>query len=126
MDRKALDRIAHDFQIELYEVALARGKTDLEIMSELAELYSRVGRTAESLALDEQLVVREPTNATFHYNLACTCALMGDLDRGFAVLKQSLALGFDDVKLLLEDRDLKNLRGDPRWAKIESWVASQR
>jgi predicted Zn-dependent protease len=118
LDRKSFDDIAVEFQIRLYETALALGRDDVPLVAELAELYTRAGQYADGLALDEDLVSREPENPIFHYNLACSLSLVGDAGRAFQALEEALNLGFRDYKLLLEDRDLENLRADPRWAKL--------
>jgi tetratricopeptide (TPR) repeat protein len=119
VDRKSLDDLAIEFQIGLFETALSLGRDDLSLVAELAELYTRSGRYRDGLALDERLVGREPANPIFRYNLACSLALVGDVDRAFEELERALGLGFKDVKLMLEDRDLDRLRADPRWARFE-------
>jgi len=118
LDRKSFDDIAVEFQIGLYETALALGRDEVPIVAELAELYTRTGQYADGLALDEKLVRREPDNPIFRYNLACSLSLVGDARRAFAALDEALDLGFRDFKLLLEDRDLENLRSDSRWTKL--------
>jgi hypothetical protein len=52
------------------------------------------------------------------YNLACAHARLGQLDRAFARLQESLAAGFSDRQLLDTDPDLSPLRADPRWPGI--------
>ena len=123
MDRKSLDDLAIEFQIGLFETALSLGRDDLSLVAELAELYTRAGRYRDGLVLDEKLVRREPENPIFRYNLACSLSLVGEVDRAFEELEQALGLGFKDVKLLLEDRDLDRLRTDPRWARFEERLA---
>lgn len=118
MDRKSFDDIAVEFQIRLYETALQLGRDEVPIVAELAELYTRAGQYQDGLALDEDLVRREPENPIFRYNLACSLALVGDAGRAFEALEEALNLGFRDFKLMLEDRDLENLRSDARWTKL--------
>ena len=122
MDRQSLDDIAAEFQIKLYETALALGRESLSLTVELAELYTQVGRYQDGLILDRSLVEREPDNPVFHYNLACSLSLVGQTDPAFLVLDQAIELGFRDFKLLLEDRDLKNLHADPRWKQLVSRI----
>ncbi|MBN2490220.1 MAG: hypothetical protein JXQ29_05170 [Planctomycetes bacterium] len=123
MDRKSLEDLATEFRIGLFETALALGRDDISLMAELAELYTRAGRVREGLALDEALVAREPDNPIFRYNLACSLALVGRVDRAFDELDRAVGSGFDDTKLLLEDRDLDRLRADPRWRRLVERLA---
>lgn len=118
MDRNALEAIGLDFEIRLYETAVALGRASTEVLVELAQAYSRAGRHDDGHAIDRQLVARDPKNPTFHYNLACSACLSGAVDFAFHALETALELGFDDYKLLLEDRDLRALRDDRRWEAI--------
>jgi tetratricopeptide (TPR) repeat protein len=118
LDRKSFDDIAVEFQIRLYETALQLGRDEVQIVAELAELYTKAGQYEDGLALDENLVRREPENPIFRYNLACSLALVGDAGRAFEALEAALNLGFRDFKLMLEDRDLESLRSDARWTKL--------
>lgn len=118
LPRRALEDLALTFELRLLETASGHGDDRTEILAELAQLYSRLGRPDRSLPLDERLVRREPQNPVHHYNLACSLALLGRPDPAFAALRRALELGFDDLKLLLEDRDLQSLRRDPRWEEI--------
>ncbi|HZN38772.1 MAG TPA: DUF2911 domain-containing protein [Planctomycetota bacterium] len=54
------------------------------------------------------------------YNIACVHALKGNADEAFAWLEKCVAGGFADVDQLNGDEDLKALRSDPRYAKIEA------
>ena len=118
MDRKAFDDITAEFQIKLYETAVSLGQDNIPLLVELAELYTRTGHFEKGLQVDEILVQREPENSIFHYNLACSLSLMKQIDEAYAELHRALNLGFIDYKLLLEDRDLENLRQDDRWTDL--------
>ncbi|MBM3984421.1 MAG: hypothetical protein FJ296_01830 [Planctomycetes bacterium] len=48
-----------------------------------------------------------------HYNLACIAALQQRSDEALAHLEAAWAVGFSDVRWLLEDGDLASLRGQP-------------
>lgn len=49
------------------------------------------------------------------YNQACGYSIKKDLDKAFEALDKSIALGFEDKKLMESDSDLDNLRGDARY-----------
>lgn len=123
MSRSSFDDLAVEFQIGLFETAVRLGRDDLALLADLAELYTRTGDYQKGLDLDHVLVDREPGNPIFRYNLACSLSLLGHIDDAFAALGESLDRGFGDIKLLLEDRDLENLRADVRWSAIVSRIA---
>lgn len=123
MSLRSLDDLAVEFQIGLFETAVGLGRDDLALLAELAELYTRAGEYEKGLDLDHVLVNREPANPIFRYNLACSLSLLGHLDDAFSALGESLDHGFGDIKLLLEDRDLENLRPDARWTALVSRLA---
>lgn len=123
MSRSSFDDLAVEFQIGLFETAVRLGRDDLALLADLAELYTRTGDYQKGLDLDHVLVDREPGNPIFRYNLACSLSLLGHIDDAFTALGESLDRGFGDIKLLLEDRDLENLRADVRWSAIVSRIA---
>lgn len=100
------------------------------------------GKIAESLRphfgeLDPNAL---PLISQAFYNQACGYSVKKDLDKAFVALNESITLGFDDKKLMENDTDLDNLRGDKRYddalerfellakemleKKIESYFAS--
>lgn len=116
--RRRLKPIALDFEAGFYEAALTRGPRTLEILMELAQLYTLLGRIPEGLALDRELVARLPENDTVRYNLACSLALARRLDEACEALEQACELGYDDVEQLLADPDLENVRSLPRFVAL--------
>ncbi|MEO8429985.1 MAG: M56 family metallopeptidase [Acidobacteriota bacterium] len=56
------------------------------------------------------------------YNLACSYARLDQKDAAFDVLFQSLAAGFGEEETLRQDRDLDNLRRDPRFRKAQQMI----
>ncbi len=62
----------------------------------------------------DNLGVNPPTT---RYNLACAYSLLGDSDKAFAWLDQSIEAGFDNVQYMEGDTDLEHVRGDPRFAE---------
>lgn len=58
------------------------------------------------------------------YNLACAYSMKNDKDAAFEWLRKSLVAGFSFKELLTNDRDLENLRADPRFAGlVEAYLA---
>lgn len=75
------------------------------------------GEIAESLrphfaVLDSNAM---PLISQAFYNQACGYSIKKDLDKAFVALNESITLGFEDKKLMENDTDLDNLRGDKRY-----------
>lgn len=77
------------------------------------------GDYARARELFETIILLDPQNANAYYNLACACAMGGDVGAGF--LNLILALDLDPTMLshAMQDSDLDNLHEDERWAEIE-------
>jgi tetratricopeptide (TPR) repeat protein len=60
------------------------------------------------------------------YNAACALARAGKKDQAFAWLEKAYSVGFDLEGYLDDDKDLKSLRADPRWAAFKQKVTKGR
>jgi predicted Zn-dependent protease len=111
--RKPL-RIERDF-LE----SLARRCPDRpEVLRPLADLYTRVGQIAEGLEVDQRLTRLLPHDALAWYNLGCSLALSGDPEQALEALARAARNGYRDRRWMLQDGDLKSLRGDPRFLEL--------
>jgi len=120
-----LSRFNHDqeaYDIRFLEDLLARVGEAPDIMTHLGYLYTQARRYRDALAVDQRLVALRPRDSLAFYNLACSYALLGKVNRGFETLKQAIALGYRDLEHMYEDSDLENLRGDPRWNDLVSVI----
>lgn len=109
--QQSVAAIADRCEIELLELALAQNADDFEVLARLGELYSRVGRLAEGLAIDIRLVGMAPRDPIVHYNLACSLALTRQSDAALTALSEAIRLGYNDLDHLLDDADLRSLHG---------------
>jgi len=114
----ALERLGFEFLVEFLERARLRQGGNAEILAELGSAYTKLGRFAEGLAVDQQLVALAPDNATAHYNLACSWALCGELESALDALEVAVERGYDDAQHLLADDDLQALRAEPRFLEL--------
>ena len=114
----AFDGAAARFEAGLFELALESTPDDLELLLALGSAYSRLGDAKKSLELDLRIVDARPEEPIFHYNLACSYSLVGQLDAAFTSLRDAIKLGYDDLEHLTMDRDLDNLRRDGRFREI--------
>ena len=115
---KGLSRDVDGITIDLCEHALARFPHYLDALKALGEAYTNAKRYVEALRVDKRLAALLPDDATVHYNLACSYALLGLVDQAFEALERAIALGYDDFEHLVNDKDLANLRDDPRFEAL--------
>ncbi len=86
----------------------------------LASALSKAGRYSEALEVDGRILRLSPEDPAAHYNSACSYSNLKDLDRAFSSLEKAFECGYRDYKHLLRDRDMENLRRDPRFQKLLS------
>ena len=113
----------HSFEIGFYESVLRREPDYADVIELLGGLYTKAGRVADGLEMDNKLVRMRPDNALAHYNLACSLALAGRKAASLASLARAVALGYDDAAWMAKDADLACLKNEPAFlallAKLE-------
>lgn len=110
-----LERLGLDFLVSFLERARLRQPRNAEVLAELGSTYTKLGRFREGLAVDRELVRIAPSNATAHYNLACSLALCDELQAALDSLEAAVEHGYDDAHHLAHDEDLRALRSEPRF-----------
>ena len=102
--------LALDFEFNFYVSLYKKLPNDKQLISILAELYTRHGEIEKGLELDRKLVEIDESNATAHYNLACSLSLVENFEEAICALRKSISLGYCDFNWMLEDQDLLALR----------------
>ena len=123
LPEEVLNRFSHDqedYDIRFLEDLLARVGEAPDILTHLGYLYTQARRHRDALAVDQRLVALRPRDPIAFYNLACSYAILGNVNRGFDALKRSVSLGYRDLEHMQEDADLENLRNDLRWTNLLS------
>jgi tetratricopeptide (TPR) repeat protein len=110
LDRRVQEKLEGEFQREFFEAAIEVDPCNLECLIRLGDLYTRQGFYEKGLAIDRRLVGICPSEPTFHYNLACSQALLGRLDEALEALRRAIELGYDDWEHVERDEDLACLR----------------
>jgi len=118
LDRSVSRQVGDSFLLGLLEAAAREDPDNIEVLVQLGDLYSRLGKIEESLAVDLKLVSLCPQEKVFHYNLACSYSLLNDLDSALLALEKAFLLGYDDLEQIETDADLANLRKDPRFRRL--------
>jgi predicted Zn-dependent protease len=112
---RRLERADLAFETGILELRLAGDPDNVALLSALAEACTRLRRFEQGLALDRRLVECDPTEPVFHYNLACSLVLTGDLDAACEALEAAVRLGYRDLAHMRRDGDLRRLRRDTRF-----------
>lgn len=111
-----------DIEIGFIEGVVRRDPKYVDALQVLGDNYTRRGRFADGLKVDEQLVTLMPNDALVHYNLACSFALTGQPAQAVAALHRALDLGYSDFNWLRRDPDLKSIRRHPLYRSIRDRV----
>jgi len=111
-----------DIEIEFIAGIVRRAPDYVEALQVLGDDYTRRGRFADGLSVDEQLVRLRPSDPMTHYNLACSYSLTEQYEPAAAALERSLDLGYRDFKWISRDPDLHNLRRHPLFKQIRSRI----
>jgi len=113
-----LEQLGLEFFAEFYGGLVRRHPGNLEALSELAQVFTMLGRNNEGLAIDEQLVRALPESPLVRYNLACSLSLVGRSLEALDALERSIALGYDDIEHMLVDEDLLSLHKEVRFQRL--------
>ncbi len=97
-------------ELGFFESLAARLPSDEAVLKALGDLYTRVGRYEDGLAIDRRLAELCPEDALVWYNLGCSLALLNQREAAMQALKRAVELGYDDVAWMSRDADLKSLR----------------
>ena len=111
-----LDRIGLEFLAGVLEIEVRRRPQNDAAWTDLGHVLTRLGRNGRALEVDREIVRRMPDDETAHYNLACSLALVGEVDAAFAELERAVELGYADAEHAAADQDLAPLRDDERFA----------
>jgi len=108
----------HRFEMRFFEEVVAKDPCCEAALLQLGEMYTRRGDFRKGLDVDRRLVRLRPCDALAYYNLACSHALLDQLDEALLAIEHAVNLGYRDMAHLLKDPDLANLRKDVRFRKL--------
>lgn len=115
-----------DLEISFMEGVTRRDPSFVEALQILGDDYTRRGRFDDGLKVDERLATLRPEDALVHYNLACSYALTSQIEMAVRSLELAIDRGYRDFKWMTQDPDLKNLRLDPCYKRIQAKVRQLR
>lgn len=106
------------FEIAFFESVLRRDPGYVDVVEILGGLYTKQGRIADGLKMDRKLVKLQPSNATAHYNLACSLALSRRKADALRALRQAVHFGYRDFDWMQQDPDLDDLKQHPEFLSL--------
>jgi tetratricopeptide (TPR) repeat protein len=109
-----------DQEILFLEGLIRRDGTYVEALQILGDDYTRRGRFAEGLRIDERLSKLRPDDALVQYNLACSYSLTDQLDLAIDSLENAINLGYCDFKWMSQDPDLESLREHAGYKRLQA------
>lgn len=115
---KSGDQGQLDFEIDFFAGILERHPNHLDVLRVHGNNLTLRGRYLEGLQIDKRLVCLRPQDALAHYNLACSFSLLRKKEQALRTLRQAIELGYRDFRYIREDRDLENIRSDPRFRQM--------
>jgi Flp pilus assembly protein TadD len=114
-----------EFEIRFFETVLEKNRDYAAVVELLAGLYTKQGRIADGLRMDRRLVKLQPGNATAHYNLACSLALVKRNGDAIRALRQAIELGYTDIDWMQQDPDLDALKKRPEFLALVEQLKPQ-
>ncbi len=99
-----------DFEIDFFERILNRDPYYVEVLMRLGELFADKGWHRRTLQIDQRLAQLRPRDPCAIYNLACSYALLHQVEDAMRELRRAVELGFQDYRQLVIDPDLASLR----------------
>ena len=115
----------HEFEIKFFETVLKRDPSYADVVEILGGLYTKHGRFVDGLRMDRRLVRLLPSNATAHYNLACSLALVKRKAAALRSLRQAVQLGYRDFDWMQQDPDLDGLKQHPDFIALLNQLKPQ-
>jgi tetratricopeptide (TPR) repeat protein len=114
-----------EFDIRFFESVLKHNASYTDVIEILGGLYTKQGRIADGLRMDRKLVRLLPSNATAHYNLACSLALVKRKADALRSLREAVKLGYNDFDWMQQDPDLDDLKDHPDFLALLNQLKPQ-
>lgn len=124
MPRKTKSEELLDFEIQFYERLLAAHPDFPDALIPLAEAYTRRGLHDKGLQVDLRLAQLRSEDPITWYNLACSYALLKQVDESLEALRRAFGLGYNDLSHLRRDPDLANIRQSPKYRQLVESLTS--
>ena len=111
-----------DVEIGFLEGLVRRDPGYVEALRILGDDYTRRGRVADGVRVDEQITRLNPDDPISFYNLGCSYSLAGQFEQASIALNRALDLGYRDFRWLSRDPDLGAFRKHPLYRRLRARV----
>jgi TolB-like protein/tetratricopeptide (TPR) repeat protein len=118
-DQAQVAEVAYKRAIELGESLLEVNDADVQVISDVALYYSRIGDTSMAHELNARATSQGPGIMYVHYNSALIHVQSGELDKALAALERAVELNYER-ELLQKDPALESLRDNERFRQLVS------
>jgi Flp pilus assembly protein TadD len=115
-----------DIEIKFLEGLIRRDPDYADALQLLGLDYTQRGCYTLSLRIDRRLARLRPDDPTVLYNLACSCSRNGRIKEAATSLIKAIHCGFDDMRILLRDPDLENLRDHPLFLQVRKHLSAKK
>jgi tetratricopeptide (TPR) repeat protein len=101
-----------------YEKVLSMDPGHVEALNNRGVLHLQEKNYSAARKCFEKAIRLKPDYVDPYYNLACVCAVQGQVQQGLRYLGKAISMDPHVKKWAKEDPDLEGLRGDPRFREI--------
>ncbi|OOP55993.1 MAG: hypothetical protein AYP45_11820 [Candidatus Brocadia carolinensis] len=118
MNAPEFKKEGEEFTVWFFEGILERHPNYIDCLMYLGNAYTAQRLYEKGLVVDQKLCRLKPEDPLVHYNLACSYALMKNVNASFEAMERAIVLGYKDIYHLENDKDLAHLRNDDRYQKL--------
>ena len=118
-DQKQVAEVAYRRAIELGESLLKVNDDEVQVISDIALYYSRIGETARARELDTKAIERGAGIMYVHYNSALIHVQFGEVEKAISSLERAVELNYE-LELLRLDPAFGGLKGNKRFETLVS------
>ncbi|MCS7180144.1 MAG: hypothetical protein NZ891_02185 [bacterium] len=104
---------------EFYEKLIKINPNFLEVLFHLVHIHTSLKNYKNVLKYDKKIAKLLNFDPISYYNLACDYSNLGDIENSLKNLKIAILLGFKNTGYIKRDKDLKFLRKNISFKKIE-------
>lgn len=112
------DQSQLDFEVGFFASILERQPAFVDVLRAHGNNLTLKGQVEEGMAVDKHLIKLRPEDCLAHYNLACSYALLQQVELALLSLRRAVELGYRDFRYMKQDRDLESVRCDPRFCQL--------
>ncbi|RJP80140.1 MAG: tetratricopeptide repeat protein [Desulfobacteraceae bacterium] len=107
-----------DMALSHYQKALAIDDGNIEALNRIAMIHIQKRDFNSAISLLQKIIKIQPDKADAYYNLACIYAIRNQAEAAITYLKSAMEHGYNNMKRIRTDQDLKNIRKTKYYQKL--------